>query len=147
MAEPPSLRARALRMLARREYSRQELNERLIASGADTAEIGNVLDEFDDKGWLSEKRFVDAVVQARRRRFGTVKVLTELKAKGVSEEGLVQAREALAKSEVESARSVWQKKFRHKPASFAERARQTRFLQGRGFSHEVIRQVLDGHDD
>jgi len=147
LAEPASLRVRALRILARREHSRLELQHRLSAYGADDAEVQSVLDEFEQKGWLSERRLVDAIVQTRRRRFGTAKVLRELKDKGVSEEGLTQARATLREDELETARSVWSKKFGKRPASLAERAKQTRFLAGRGFSQEVIRKVLDLADD
>jgi len=147
MAEPASVRVRALRMLARREYSRREMQDRLSATGVDAAEVQSVLNEFEDKGWLSEQRFVDAVVQTRRRRFGAAKVLRELKDKGVSEDGLADAREALAEGEFDAARGVWQKKFGQTPSSLAERAKQTRFLAGRGFSADVIRRVLDGHED
>ena len=147
MAEPASLRVRALRMLARREYSRREMQDRLSSPDADDAEVQSVLDEFEQKGWLSERRFVEAVVQTRRRRFGAGKVLRELKDKGVSEDGLAEAREALADGEMEAARSIWQKKFGEPPVSLAERAKQTRFLAGRGFSSEVIRKILDWGDD
>jgi regulatory protein len=147
LAEPASLRVRALRMLARREYSRLELQNRLSSDGVDQDEVQSVLDEFEHKGWLSERRLVDAVVQTRRRRFGTAKVLRELRDKGVSEEGLMQAQAALSEGELETARSVWSRKFSTKPSSLAERARQTRFLAGRGFSQDVIRKVLDLADD
>ena len=106
MAEPASLRVRALKLLARREYSRFELKTRLSSDRADPEELGSLLDDFEEKGWLSEQRWVDAVVQTRRPRFGTVKVLHELKAKGVSEDGLARAREALAASEISAARGV-----------------------------------------
>ncbi|KPK31349.1 MAG: hypothetical protein AMJ66_08840, partial [Betaproteobacteria bacterium SG8_40] len=69
-------------MLARREYSRRELQDRLSSPDVDDAEVQGVLDEFEDKGWLSERRFVDAVVQTRRRRFGAARVLHELREKG-----------------------------------------------------------------
>jgi regulatory protein len=134
-------------MLARREYSRRELQDRLSSPDVDDAEVQGVLDEFEDKGWLSERRFVDAVVQTRRRRFGAARVLHELREKGVSEEGLADARDALAGNELEAARAVWSKKFGQRPASLAERAKQTRFLAGRGFSADVIRNVLDGRDE
>jgi regulatory protein len=42
---------------------------------------------------------------------------------------------------------VWQKKFDRKPASMSERAKQARFLGGRGFSADVVRKVLDWSDD
>ncbi len=147
MSEPASLRVRALKMLARREYSRLELQTRLSSDGADPGEIESLLDEFEIKGWLSEQRWVDALVQTRRSRFGSVKVLHELKAKGVSEDGLARAHETLAGSEINTARAVWHKKFGKKPASISERAKQTRFLGGRGFSADVVRMVLDGSDD
>ena len=147
MAEPASLRVRALRMLARREYSRREMQKRLSSADVDAVELQEVLDEFEEKGWLSEQRFVAAVVQTRRRRFGAAKVLHELKDKGVSEQGLADAREALAEGELEAVRGVWEKKFGTPPSSFAERAKQTRFLAGRGFSADVIRRVLDGDED
>ena len=147
MAEPASLRVRALKFLARREYSRLELKTRLSSDSADPEELESLLDDFERKGWLSEQRWVDAVVQTRRPRFGTVKVLHELKAKGVSEDGLARAREALAASEISAARGVWQKKFDNKPASISERAKQARFLAGRGFSAEVVRKILDGSGD
>jgi regulatory protein len=147
VAEPASLRVRALRMLARREYSRLELEKRLSSDDTDEAEVLAVLDDFEQKGWLSERRLVDAVVQTRRKRFGTAKVLQELKGKGVSEDGLEQAREALRKGELETARSVWARKFGNKPSSLSERAKQSRFLAGRGFSQDVIRKVLDLAED
>ncbi len=147
MAEPASLRVRALRLLARREYSRLELHGRLSSDGTSSDEIDSLLDEFELKGWISEQRWVDAVVQTRRARFGTAKILHELKQKGVSEGGLARAREALAASEIDAARGVWQKKFGTRPASMSERARQARFLGGRGFSSEVVRKVLDWCED
>lgn len=147
MGEPESLRARALRMLARREHSRLEMQSRLSSRGADDAEVQSLLDEFEAKGWLSEQRFIDAVVQTRKRRFGTAKVLRELKDKGVSEEGLAAARDVLRVEELETARSVWKKRFGEQPSTLAERAKQSRFLAGRGFSPEVIRSVLDWRDD
>lgn len=147
MAEPASLRVRALRLLARREYSRLELQTRLSSDSADSEELESLLDDFEVNGWLSEQRFVDAVVQTRRPRFGSVKVLHELKAKGVSEDGIARAREALAESEVSAARSVWRKKFGEKPVSMPERAKHARFLGGRGFSADVVRKVLGESDE
>ena len=147
MGESESLRARALQLLARREHSRLELHNKLLSRGADEGDVQVLLDEFEEKGWLSERRFVDAVVQTRKRRFGTAKVLRELKDKGVSEQGLAEARDTLRENELETARSVWNKKFGNQPTTLAERAKQSRFLAGRGFSQEVIRKVLDLRDE
>jgi regulatory protein len=138
---------RALRLLARREYSRFELQGRLSSDSTDSGEIQSLLDEFESQGWISEQRWVDAVVRTRRGRFGSMKVLHELKVKGASEEGLSRARDVLAGNEVAAARSVWQKKYASAPATMSERAKQARFLGSRGFSADVVRKVLDWSDD
>jgi regulatory protein len=50
-------------------------------------------------------------------------------------------------TEVERARAAWRKRFGQLPADAAERAKQIRFLQGRGFSFDVIRRVIAGTED
>jgi regulatory protein len=142
-----SLRVRALRLLARREYSRAELQAKLAPHAGQPQELEQLLAEFEGKGWLSEKRFVDAVVTTRRARFGAARVIRELQQKGVSEEGVERARALLLEGEYEAARIVWQKKFGHLPRDLAERAKQTRFLAWRGFSSDIVRRLLGTRDE
>ena len=142
-----SLRARALAALARREYSRRELAVKLAPFTENPAEIPELLDDFERRGWLSEMRVVEQVLVSRRRRFGTSRITHELREKGISDAAIGDAREKLEKSEVEAARDVWRRKFKAPPAGARERARHMRFLQGRGFSLDVIRKVVSGDDD
>jgi regulatory protein len=144
----PTLRERALRFLARREHSRAELARKLAPHADDSAQIDAVLDELEGRGWLSERRVVEQVVHARRSRFGARRIERELHDKGISEDSIAAARPELKQSELESARAVWQKKFGGRQAGRgAERARQVRFLQGRGFDLDVIMKVIRGGDD
>jgi regulatory protein len=106
-----------------------------------------MLDDFEQRGWLSEARFVEQVTTARRRKFGAERILRELHQKGVSEPALEAARTRLKASELEAARAVWKRKFGRLPSSLQERARQARFLAGRGFSAETVRAVLKGRDE
>lgn len=145
-APTPSLRARALRALARREHSRQELQAKLQPHAEDPAEIGPLLDDLEKRGWLSEARFVEQLTTVRRRRFGAARILHELREKGVSDAALSTAQSQLKDGEVEAARAVWKKKFGSLPTSLQERAKQTRFLASRGFSAEAVRKVL-GRDE
>jgi len=48
----------------------------------------------------------------------------------------------MQESELETARAVWTKKFGVMPVNASARARQMRFLQGRGFSLDIIRRLL-----
>lgn len=144
MAQSPSLRARALKALARREHSRQELQAKLAPHCEDPAEVGRLLDDLEQRGWLSEARFVEQLSTVRSRKFGSARVLHELREKGVSEATLAAAGTRLRQGELASAREVWRRKFGKLPRSLPERAKQARFLAGRGFSAEIVRRVLKG---
>jgi regulatory protein len=139
---PLSLRARALKALARREHTRQELQAKLRTFAEDPDELEPLLDDLEKRGWLSEARFVEQLTTVRRRRFGAARILHELREKGVSETALAAAQSQLKDSELDVARAVWKKKFGSLPATLEERAKQSRFLASRGFSAEVVHKVL-----
>jgi regulatory protein len=137
-----SLRAQALRLLARREHTRAELKARLEAEGADAAELEAVLEEFSRCGWISDTRVVEQIAHARRSRFGSRRIRQELLAKGVPDHLVEAAMPELKEGDIDAARAVWRKKFHAPPGNAAERARQVRFLQSRGFSLDLAMRVI-----
>ena len=137
-----SLRARALGLLARREYSRQELERKLALHTENPGEIVELLDDFERRGWLSEKRVVAQVLASRRRRFGAQRIAYELHQKGISDRAVAGAREQLRESELDAARAVWARKFGTLPRDTRERARQVRFMQSRGFALETVLLII-----
>ena len=138
----PTLRARALHLLARREHARHELERKLAPFAGDEAEVSKLLDDFAARGWLSEQRVVDAVVHAQRARFGSRRIRHELLKRGVEADRVASAVESLRAGDAAALRDIWRRKFGHVPRSAAERARQIRFLQGRGFELDMIMQVI-----
>lgn len=147
LARVPSLKARALQALARREHTRAELQARLGPHAQDPAELQTLLDELEHRGWLSEARFVEQLTTVRRRKYGTARILHELKEKGVSAEALDDARRRLRAGELEAAREVRRRKFGDLPATSEARARQARFLAGRGFAAEIVHAALREPED
>ena len=139
-----SLRERALRCLARREHSRLELQRKLVPHAEEPDDIRSLLDDFEKRGWLSEKRLVEQTVHTRRGRYGVVRILRDLRGKGVSEEAISQTLPQIMESELEAARAVWRKKFGTLPHNAGERGKQIRFMQGRGFDLDVILKILRG---
>ncbi|HTT37646.1 MAG TPA: recombination regulator RecX [Burkholderiales bacterium] len=137
-----SLRARALRLLARREYSRQQLAQRLGELAPDQAALDQLLDELQSHGWLSEQRVAEQVLRAAAGRFGSLRVAQQLIARGVSTETAEQALAGLRADELGNARAALRKRFARSPADPAEYARQARFLAQRGFDEDVIEQAL-----
>ncbi|HSQ02947.1 MAG TPA: recombination regulator RecX [Burkholderiales bacterium] len=138
----PSVRVRALQFLARREYTRAELKARLEGEGADAAEVETVLEEFSKSGWISDTRVIEQVAHTRRSRFGSSRIRQELLAKGVPDHLVEAAMPQLKEGDIEAARAIWRKKFGEAPGNAADRARQLRFLQSRGFSLDVAMRVV-----
>jgi regulatory protein len=136
------LRERALRLLARREHSRAELTRKLGQAGFAAADIAPLQDEFEHKNWLSDRRFAESYVADHRARAGSVKLAYDLRQRGVSDDIIEAVLSDNRDSELDRAREVWKKKFGTPPTDAAEKARQMRFMQSRGFSLEVIRRVI-----
>ncbi|HEX5464915.1 MAG TPA: recombination regulator RecX [Burkholderiales bacterium] len=147
MSEQPDLKTRALRYLARREHSRLELERKLAPHTEDTAELEKVLDEMERRGWLSAARVVEQTLHNRRARYGSRRIMRELKDKGISESLIAEAAQQLRAGEMEAAREVWRRKFGAPPGDARERARQMRFLLGRGFDPEAVNKVVNENDD
>jgi regulatory protein len=137
-------RGRALRLLARREHTRRELERKLAAHIPNRDELQALLDDLTARGWLSDARAAEHLVRAQRARFGAARIRLTLIARGVSNELIRSALADLQSTEVDAARSVWARKFHAAPLTIAERARQVRFLQSRGFNLDVAMRVVRG---
>jgi regulatory protein len=140
-AHPPTALALALKLLARREHTRAEL-ERRLAPYATPEEIGVVLDRLQQNKLQSDARFADAFVAARSRRYGNARLRYDLRARGVDAELIDQALAVPAADELARATEIWRRKFDGPPADARDYARQARFLQFRGFGPDVLKQIL-----
>ncbi len=140
----PSIKARALRLLSGREHSRLELERKLSRFEIEPGELGRALDDLQVRGFISEQRVLESVLQRKASKLGASRLRQELSAKGLEPELVREAVTQLKTSELERAQEVWRKKF-GAPASDAQgRAKQMRFLLTRGFCAEVLRHVVPG---
>jgi regulatory protein len=137
-----SLRVRAMRYLARREFSRAELHDKLLVYVQEGEDLNAVLDELVKRGWLSDARATTQLVHAKRNRFGSQRIAYELRQKGIPENLIDEAMPELKENELDTVREVWQRKFGNIAQDAKEKSRQMRFLQYRGFSMDVILKVL-----
>ncbi|WP_348755814.1 RecX family transcriptional regulator [uncultured Aquincola sp.] len=166
-----SLKARALKLLAQREHSRLELRRKLLphaqafcqardealeaapagvppaAEPLDTPNqcLDKLLDWLQAHRYLSEERFVESRLHARSARFGNSRIKMELAQHGLALDAEQAAQ--LRTTELERARALWQRRFGSPATDPAGRAKQMRFLAGRGFSGETIRRVVQGLDE
>lgn len=144
-AAQPTLRGRALRLLARREFSRQELDQRLRphVDAEQPGELDALLAEFSERGWISDTRYAEAIVRVRKDRYGKRAIDQRLKQAGVSEEARASALAGMdADHELDAAVALLRRKFRAPPSDEKEKARQVRFLQARGYSLNLALRAL-----
>jgi regulatory protein len=146
-----SLRQRALDYLAKREYSVAELAQKLNTVARqyelETEEIPEILADFKKRNWVSDTRFTEQILHARKSKFGSARIANELREKGVSDELISEAVQDVKIDELENAKAVWRKKYDAPPSSREEWAKQARFLQSRGFGFEIIKKVINEQED
>lgn len=152
-AAPPDsaadeLAARAVRLLAVREHSVQELRRKLrrtrTPDEVDDAAIEAVLEDLQRDGLLSEARFVEAFVRSRLGRGqGPAKIRAGLIERGVARELVDNALEQDADFWRDRARDAQTRRFGvAPPADRADWAKRARFLSARGFGPELIYRTL-----
>jgi regulatory protein len=154
--QPRSLKSRALQLLAQRDQSRLELRRKLLRharvatpdddgdddsrSAAVGDEIETLLDWLEANRFLSDDRFVQSRVHARQARFGNLRIKSELAQHALALPGELAC--DLDESEWARAMAVRARRFAAAPRDAAERASQSRFLLGRGFSPELVQRMM-----
>lgn len=148
-----ALQQAGLRLLVRREHSRQELALKLhshLSNLPESAEletetrnelVESTLQLLNDKRWQSDTRFAQQRIAHRGQRYGNQRLKQELAQRGVAADTIESALED-AESELQRCHQVWLKKFGGPATDREGLAKQLRFLQYRGFSGETIRRVL-----
>lgn len=142
----PSLMARALRFLSRREHSRQELRKKLLPHAADNpTSLDELLDRLEKESWLSNERYAESLVRRKSERYGSLRIIDELKQQAISVETIDRLKAGLKESEGDRAWSLWSRKYHDVVATDPkERAKQVRYLVSKGFSLDLIIKITSG---
>jgi regulatory protein len=139
----------ALRLLARREHSVEELRRKLLRRGHAADAVDVVIDQLSARRLISDVRFAGSLVRrASARGQGPVRIRAELRSQGIAE-AVIQAEFADAGCDWAqlAARTRVRKFGTCLPSDSAERAKQARFLQYRGFTVDQIRTALGCNAD
>ncbi|RAR63551.1 regulatory protein [Onishia taeanensis] len=139
----PSSRDDAIRLLARREYSRHEIESRLSAKGHAHEDVAACLDALAEQGLQSDERFAEHFVRSRiQRGQGPRKVRAELDQRGVARETATQALEDAEVDWYQLAAETLARRFSGPGDAPKGRAKRERFLAGRGFEFDQIKHAL-----
>lgn len=137
---PHALEA-AMKFLALRERSEQEVRSRLQRSCYDEATIARVLDTLALHDLVSDARFAEQWVGQRARKYGRDRIAQELKMKGVSGEETRRALEALPEEE-EFARAKEQARRLQKRLG-GDANKMTQALVRRGYGWALARRAAE----
>lgn len=140
----PSLRLRAMNLLARREHSQHELVQKLAKFTHSEHELVPVIDQLNQEGLQSDERFCEDFIAYRSRSYyGPQKIRQELLYRGVANT-LVET--ALGEADVDWAKQAfeWSQRKYSQRAIEQPKERQKLYaaLIRRGFNSDQIRQVL-----
>ncbi|MDN5507308.1 MAG: RecX family transcriptional regulator, partial [Comamonas sp.] len=78
-----SLKGRALKLLGQREHSRLELQRKLAAHVEEGDDLNAVLDELEQRGFISVERVVESVLRSKAGRYGAARLVHDLRSKGL----------------------------------------------------------------
>jgi len=120
-----------------------ELARKLAPHAESTEALDDLLDQMEQKNQLSNERFAAERARVLSRKYGAARVRQDLKAKGVDREMIERIS---SEGELERASGILNRKYREPAATREERAKRMRFLQSRGFSSEIIHQLLSARD-
>lgn len=134
-----------IQLLARREYSRRELETRFSSRVVDENLLHQVLDKMSAEGYQSDARCAGMLVRQRvGQGYGERRVRFDLQQKGLASALIDAALEEEAVDWFEQARELVQRKYAGRPAAdMKEKAKRVRHLQGRGFGYDEIRYALE----
>jgi regulatory protein len=140
-----TVRASALALLARRDYTAAELTTRLEDRGLDPALVAAAIADLRDTGAIDDRRTADA--HARRARAikgrGRYRIARELAARGISDDLIDDAlRQWTPDDEFATIRRILTRRRLPDSLTIKERQRWFRHLLGRGFDADLIRRAL-----
>lgn len=140
-----SLYDRAIYLLTQREHSAEELRRKLLKADFAFDEIEQNLHTLAESGLQSDQRFAEAYANSRSSKgFGSQRIRQELKERSVATSHIDAALTQIEIDWFSLAATVRIKRFgKHCPDDFRERAKQQRFLQYRGFTHEQIKESFN----
>lgn len=133
------LRVAAINLLSRREYSRHELYQKLIARTPSETYLLQLLDQLAQAGYQSDQRFTESFIRSRiNRGLGQMRIERELKEKGI-EQDLIEQGFTVEIDWFELAYECGLRKFRSLDLNdYKEKQKAFRYLAYRGFSMDQI---------
>lgn len=145
MENKAEIRSAVISLLARREYSRAEIEQK-YRDKCDAVQLASVLDQCQADGYQSDQRFAEMLVRSKvSQGYGFLRILQEGKRKGLSETLLKDCIEEQAPDWFEVAAALCQRKFKEGVDTQDRKLyeKRMRYLLSRGFSYEQAKNAIE----
>ena len=140
-ASTPAALRYGVKLLARREYARSELRQRLIARGHDAASADQALAQLAARRHQSDARYAEMLARTRASQgYGPRRILGELSVRGIVREQAQSALEGLDRDWLQIARELVRRRC-GVLRDAASRMRAAQLLLRRGFDAATVRCV------
>jgi regulatory protein len=137
------MRAFAYRLLGRREYSLQELSNRISRKWPQAIDIKKLVFQLEKENLVSDQRFAESFLRSRvQRHQGPLKIKAELRGKGVADAIISDALETMS-GEWAALAAQWLTKYHSGDFSFKDKQKYYRRLVNRGFTHSQAMDALN----
>lgn len=137
-----------LRRLSAQNYHSGQLikllQERLVTSSV----IESIIDEFQNKGYLNDRGWIESFIRVQRKRLGLPVILRKLQAKGVSREEIRMVQEECRNSEEDSLNITHLLKTRYRSKDMnhpKDRQKVIASLMRKGFAFEIIQRAISSN--
>ncbi|WP_286236856.1 regulatory protein RecX [Neptuniibacter halophilus] len=139
---------KAISLLARREYSRAELEQKLKPL-AENENLDALLQALEEAGYQSDKRFTESFIRMRvGQGHGLIRIRFDLQRKGIESEQISECLDEMDMDWYENARELYQRKYAEplQSGDHKTRNKRMRYLSQRGYTMDEIRYALDAEN-
>ncbi len=134
---------KALNHLSATRKTEKEIKTYLEGKGYLPAVVSYVLEKLKGYDFVNDGDYANAYVEFASKKKGERLIRMELKKKGVSDESIDGALEGLdEETEIETASGILEKYMRGKTVDKATLQKAFRYLMGKGFDADIIREAL-----
>lgn len=141
--KPQQLRSLAFALLGRREYSAEQLKQKLLASGGSVDDIAELIKELSAQNYQSDERMAGMLVRSQLSKGrGPARIQQELKKHHIDAQ--LASEDLQQINWLQQAVELRKRRFGEQlPTDQKEKARQLRFLQYRGFDLDTCFKALN----
>lgn len=149
-----SLLPRAMRLLAQRDYSEQEMRRKLAALSPfdrtvekepiSKESIDQAIEYCHQYNWLNDAEYSRKFIISRSHKgYGRQRIQSELQQKGIDRDDISRAMQKCEIDWYEKAKKVATQRFGNDiPSDWKERSKMQRYLAYRGFAQDEIQSVF-----